>query len=389
MAANQSKAKKLPLRQQDPFLEREKLKYPNPLPSREFILSLLAEQGVPLFPGELAEMLSILPAELGFFERRLLAMEREGQVIINRKGAVCVAGKLDLIKCRIQGHRDGYGFAVPAEGDSDDLFLPEREMRKVMHGDIVMVRQVGTDKRGRTEGAVVEVLDRAVSQVVGRIYHERGVWMVVPEDKRISHDILMEAGGEGKATHGQVVMAEIVTPPDSYRQAIGRVVEVLGNYADPGMEIEIALRKHDLPYRFPDAAAEQAQQLAFGIGDFEANLLFLDANEFGVGVDIHAFIFENLHHGRLRLDSDDTRAQPAECGDTIADMGADIEYEIAAPYEAAVEPVHGCRARAMAIIDTQRPDDAARGPEAFEHGGCRVRPNAAPKPQPRWREAPN
>ncbi|GGY05510.1 ribonuclease R [Paludibacterium paludis] len=258
MAAKQNKAKKTPLRQQDPYLEREKLKYSNPLPSREFILSILAEQGVPLFAGELAQMLSIEAGEDTFFERRLRAMEREGQIIINRKGAVCVAGKLDLIKCTVQGHRDGYGFAVPAEEGRDDLFLPEREMRKVMHGDTVMVRHVGADKRGRAEGAVVEVLDRAVTQVVGRIYHERGVWLVVPEDRRISHDILIEQGGEGGAGHGQVVVAGIVTPPDSHRQAIGRVIEVLGNYADPGMEIEIALRKHELPYLFSAEAEAQA-----------------------------------------------------------------------------------------------------------------------------------
>lgn len=260
MVAKQKKSKKPALREQDPYLEREKSKYSNPLPSREFVLSILAEQGVPLFPDELAHMLSIRRAEREFFDRRLGAMERSGQIIINRKGAVCVANKLDLIKCRIVGHRDGYGFAVPEEGDSGDIFLSEREMHKVLHGDRVMVRVTGTDRRGRSEGSIAEVLERAVHSVVGRIYQERGVWFFVAEDRRINQDILIEQGGEGHARHGQVVMVEILQQPDSHRQSIGRVLEVLGDYADPGMEIEIALRKHDLPYRFSEAAEAQAKK---------------------------------------------------------------------------------------------------------------------------------
>jgi ribonuclease R len=261
MAQSQKKQKKLSLRDQDPFLEREKLKYSNPLPSREFIMQILAEQGVPLFPDELAQMLSILGDEQAFFERRLRAMGRDGEILINRKGAVCVAQKLDLIRCKVSGHRDGFGFAIPDEGEGrgNDIFLPEREMKKVMHGDRVMVRPSGLDRRGRQEGKIVEVLEHAVTKLVGRIQHERGVWVVRSEDRRINHDVLIEPGGDGGAQDGQVVMVDILRQPDAYHQPVGRVAEVLGNYADPGMEIEIALRKHDLPHRFPDDALEQAK----------------------------------------------------------------------------------------------------------------------------------
>nr|WP_199067662.1 ribonuclease R [Chromobacterium sp. ASV5] len=261
MAKAQKKQKILSLREQDPYLEREKLKYANPLPSREYLLQLLAEQGVPLFPEELAQMLSISEAELSFFERRLLAMERDGQVIINRKGAVCVAEKLDLVRCKVVGHRDGYGFAAPDEGEGKgvDIFLPEREMRKVMHGDRVMIQPSGVDRRGRQEGRVAEVLEHAVTRLVCRIQHERGVWVARPEDKRINHDILIEPGGEAGASDGQVVTVDIVQYPDGRRQPVGRVAEVLGNYADPGMEIEIALRKHALPHVFSEDALAQAK----------------------------------------------------------------------------------------------------------------------------------
>ncbi|WP_287877193.1 ribonuclease R [Aquitalea sp.] len=261
MAQSAKKQKNTPLRMQDPFLEREKLKYSNPLPSREFVLQLLEQNGVPMFPEELAVLLSIKNAELGFFERRLLAMEREGQLIINRKGAICAAEKLDLIKCKVSGHRDGFGFGLPDEGEGSgvDIFLPEREMKKAMHGDRVLVRPSGVDRRGRQEGKIVEVLDHAVTKLVGRIHQERGVWIVTPEDRRIRHEILIEPDSQGDAKHGQVVMVEILQYPDAYRQPVGQVVEVLGNYADPGMEIEIALRKHALPHEFPADVVAQAK----------------------------------------------------------------------------------------------------------------------------------
>ncbi|WP_428829243.1 ribonuclease R, partial [Paludibacterium yongneupense] len=258
MPATPKKTKNPSLRLQDPYLEREKLKYSKPLPSREHVLAILAQQGVPMSQDELARVLSITDEELGFFTRRLSAMEREGQIIINRAGAVCVAKKLDLVKCRVSGHRDGFGFAIPEDGEGNDIFLSEREMHKVMHGDRVMVRATGTDRRGRIEGRIAEVLEHAVSKLVGRIHLEHGVWMVTAEDQRISHEILIESGGENGAKQGQVVMVQIVMQPDGYRQPIGRVIEVLGNYADPGMEIEIALRKHALPHEFSLAAEEEA-----------------------------------------------------------------------------------------------------------------------------------
>lgn len=266
MATKRKNSKNVPLRQQDPFLAREKTKYDNPLPSREFILEILEKNGVPMHAEELAAVFPIYDNELDLFERRLRAMERAGQVLINRKGDICVAQKLDLIPCRISGHRDGFGFAMREAGDGDDIFLSEREMRKAMHGDRVMVRIAGTDRRGRQEGRIAEIIERRTTRLIGRIYKERGVWFVVPEDRRINHEMLVEAGGEDGASDGQVVMVDIVDYPDEHRQAIVRVTEVLGEYADPGMEIEIALRKHDLPHVFSDEALAQAKATSQKVG---------------------------------------------------------------------------------------------------------------------------
>lgn len=246
------------LREQDPFLVREKQKYPSPLPSREFVLQVLAERGVPLSTQELGNLLSITEDEWVFFTRRLRAMAREGQVLINRRGFVCVAEKIEAIAGRVIGHRDGFGFFTPDEGGKD-WFLSEREMKKVLHGDRVLVQKAGTDRRGRTEGHIIEVLERAHQTLVGRLHSERGVLILIPEDKRIHQDVLIEPNPDLLAQVGQVVVAELLVQPAPHVQPMGRVCEILGNVGDSGIEIEIALRKHALPYQFSAAALEQAQ----------------------------------------------------------------------------------------------------------------------------------
>jgi ribonuclease R len=133
----------------------------------------------------------------------------------------------------VQGHRDGFGFVIPDDGQLD-IFLSEREMTRVMHGDRVLVKVLGTDRRGRPEGQITEVIERANRQVIGRLLNENGVLIVAPEDKRISHDILIPPKAHLNAKLGQVVSVEIVDYPDSYRQAVGRVVEILGEIDDPG-----------------------------------------------------------------------------------------------------------------------------------------------------------
>ncbi len=242
--------KKRKLRDLDPQLEREKARYGHALPSREFILQTLEDQGVPVNENALQSLLEITEEETEIFGRRVSAMLREGQIMRNRKGDICVVEKLDLIKGRVQGHPDGFGFLVPDDG-SPDLFLSAKEMHKALHGDRVMVREIGVDRRGRREGTIVEVLERAVTQLVGRLHADHGILFVEAENRRISQDILIPGEESMGARAGQVVMVEIIQQPSKHAQPIGRIVEILGNYTSPGMEIEIALRKHELPHQFP------------------------------------------------------------------------------------------------------------------------------------------
>ncbi len=249
------------IRELDPFLERERAQYENPLPSREYILQILAEKGVPLDEEELCGMLHIEPHEAELFTRRLRAMERDGQIMRNRKRAICIMDKLDLIKGKVQGHPDGFGFLIP-DDDSADLVLSAKEMHKALHGDTVMARVSGMDRRGRREASIVEVLVHGTTRLVGRLFSEHGIQFVVAENRRISQDILVAPGENCGAQAGQVVMLELIQQPSKNAQPIGRIVEVLGNYADPGMEIEIALRKHDLPNEFPAEAKRQAEKFS-------------------------------------------------------------------------------------------------------------------------------
>ena len=230
-------------------------------PTRETILECLRVADVPLTPSDLAQRLGVTAAQSGPLLRRLAAMERDGQLLPNRKGVLLLATRLDLIAGRVQGHRDGFGFLLPDAG-GPDLFLSPREMQKAMHGDRVLVRRVGYDSRGRPEGSIVEVTERAHRRLVGRFVNERGVHIVIPEDQRIKHDIIVAPADTGGAQHGQVVTIEIVSPPANGAPPIGRVVEVLGEIGDPGMEIEIAVRKFDVPHQFRPSAVEQAARFA-------------------------------------------------------------------------------------------------------------------------------
>jgi ribonuclease R len=230
------------------------------LPSREAILAALRNAGTPLPPADLEHELSVGPIARDAFYGRLAAMERDGQLLTNRKRELCVVAKLDLVVGTVQGHPDGFGFLVPDEG-GDDYFLSPREMHKVLHGDRAALRKSGTDRRGRPEGEIVEVLERVNREIVGRLYEEHGIWFVVAENRRINQDLLIPPGDLGGAKSGQVVVAEIVEQPAANREAIARVKEVLGSATDSGIEIEIALRKHALPFEFSADAERQAKRL--------------------------------------------------------------------------------------------------------------------------------
>ena len=249
------------LRLEDPQKEREAMFYEKPLPSRELILKVMADQGVPLSIAKLNELLEIASDESEAFNKRIRAMERQGQIMRNRKDDFCISEKLNLIPGRIQGHADGFGFLIPDQG-GDDIFLSSREMMQVLHNDRVMVQTIGQDRKGRPEGKVIEILERKNETLVGRVVQGQGVTIVAAEDKRINQDFLIPYHFDMDAKPGQIVVIEITAQPSFKSRPMGKVIQILGNYADSGMEIEIALRKHQLPYNFSQETIEIAESFS-------------------------------------------------------------------------------------------------------------------------------
>lgn len=246
----------------DPFQEREAEKYEKPIPSREFILNLLKQNDMPQSRQNLAKLLDLHEEdELEALRRRLRAMERDGQILRNRKNAYGVVSKMNLVRGRITGHPDGFGFLIPDEG-GEDLFLSEREMRVVLHGDRALARVSGTDRRGRREGAIVEVTQRANEKVVGRLIQDAGMYFVIPHNRRISQDVLIPLDQLLDAEAGQIVEVGIIEHPNKHRSPLGKIINVLGDHMAPGMEIDIALRSFELPHEWSEQVVEQAE--AFG-----------------------------------------------------------------------------------------------------------------------------
>jgi ribonuclease R len=248
----------------DPFAQREAQKYDNPISSREFIMLQLDAVGKPMNFQSLAKALNIQgPKDSEALRRRLAAMERDGQLVRNRRNQYGLAKKMDLVRGRVIAHPSGYGFLVPDES-TGDLFLSEKEMRSLMHGDRVLVNLIGIDHRGRREGALVEVLERNTHQIVGRFNYRKsqGISFVKSDNARIRHTVLVDNKKRHQARDGQMVVVKIVEYPTPYNPPVGEIVEVLGDYRAPGMEIDIAIRSHDLPHQWSSEVLAETTQFS-------------------------------------------------------------------------------------------------------------------------------
>ncbi|MQA21716.1 ribonuclease R [Rugamonas rivuli] len=237
------------------------------IPSREEILGIFRSAKAPLDLRALSKSLKVATEAQAVLSRRLNAMQRDGQIVSDDTGHFSLATDTGFISGRVSSHKDGFGFVIPDE-PGEDLFLPEKEMQKVLHGDRVLAKVIGVDRRGRPEGTIVEVVSRANTHIIGRLLNENGAWIVAPEDQRIAQDILVE-GSIGKAKSGQIVSVELTEQPMRFKQPVGKIVEILGSLDDPGMEIEIAVRKFGVPHVFSDAALKQANKLPDVVRDID------------------------------------------------------------------------------------------------------------------------
>ncbi len=253
----------------DPLAEREAARYEHPIPSRMALLEWLRKQGQVLKGEHIAEGLGLIEdRDRQALDKRLAAMVRDGQLLLNRRGGFAVVAKLDLKRGTVIGHADGFGFCKPDEG-GDDLFLPPKEMKAVLHGDRVLVALHSVDARGRQVGTIVEVLERANNSLVGRFMVDRGLSLVVPDHKRIHHEVLIPPGAEGQAKNGDRVVVNITAHPERHRQPVGEVVEVLGDRLSPALAIELSVRAANLPSAWPDGALADAEAVPDRVTDAE------------------------------------------------------------------------------------------------------------------------
>jgi ribonuclease R len=248
--------------QEDPRFREESARYAKPIPSRQHLLATLAAANQPLGFDAIAARLDIRePAEREALGKRLGAMARDGELLVNRADKYCLVDRLPVVVGTVSGHRDGFGFLVPDE-EGDDLFLPYREMRMLFHGDRAAARITGRDERGRPEGAIVEVLERRTRQVAGRFTLEGGVGFVTPDNRRVSQRIVVPREQAGTARHGDLAVIEITEQPSRSRDAVGRVLRVLPEGGGADTAIDLAIASHGLSHEFPPQALAEAR--AFG-----------------------------------------------------------------------------------------------------------------------------
>ncbi|WP_221076040.1 ribonuclease R [Agarivorans aestuarii] len=194
------------------------------------------------------------------FSTSLAELVDEGAIVTTRIGAYTLPERLGLVTGTIIGHRDGFGFLKTTQ-EGTDLFLPAKEMRKVFHNDFVLAAPSSMDKRGRREGQVIRVLKPGKLELVGRFFVEGNHRYVVPDDSRINQDILIGKNDTAGARQGQVVVIEVISRPAAPKLAVGKVTDILGDKMAPGMEVQVALRNHDIPHEWPNAVTKAVSKL--------------------------------------------------------------------------------------------------------------------------------
>ena len=238
-----------------------KKNYKHPIPSRNKLIEFLEEAGKPLKTEAIMSGFSLKGQRMrALLVDTLSGMVRAGQIIENRRHEYCLTQKLELTTGRVSGHKDGFGFVMPDDG-SEDVYLSAREMRSVFHGDRVAVKIIGEDRRGKPEGVLVDVLERGTREIAGQFIRERGIGVVIPDNAKIAHRILIAKGESGGAKPGQIVVAQILDYPTNIEQPTGRIVQVIGSPDQKGIATDIAIQSHGIPTGWPKPVRAQVEKI--------------------------------------------------------------------------------------------------------------------------------
>ena len=353
---NQSKPR---VKTQDPHRKREADKYEHPVASREYIVQSLESMGKPATLEQLAAKFQLRTVEeFEGLRRRLRAMQRDGQLMRTRNKAYALISQLDVVAGRVLGHRDGFGFLIPDDG-SPDLFLSEFQMQQVFTDDRVLVSVSQTGGRRKREGRIIDVLERNTRSLVGKFYREDGLCFVSADNKAIAQDILIMPDGHGEAKHGDYVVIDIVQQPAKRHQAIGRVVEVLGDQLTAGMEFDLAVRSHAIPFEWSATVLAEAQQVS----------MQLDAKDLQHRLDLRQLPFYTIDGEDARDFDDAVHCQRTEQGGwelyvAIADVSHYVKPAMALDEEA-------CR-RGNSVYFPSRVIPML--PEQLSNGLCSLKP---------------
>ncbi len=232
--------------------------YKHPIPSRNDLLDMLIDVGKPLKAEPIMQAYGLKGQRMrSQLVEQLQDMVRAGQILENRRGEFCLTAKLDLVTGKVSGHRDGFGFVIRDDGEPDDIFLSAREMRSLFDGDRVAIRMVGDDHRGRPQGELVDVLERGTREIAGQFIRERGIGIVIPDNAKLSHRILIPKGEAANAKHGNMVVAEILDYPTHVEQATGRITTIIGVPGEKGIATDIAIHAHAIPFKWPAAVSKE------------------------------------------------------------------------------------------------------------------------------------
>jgi ribonuclease R len=251
----------LPRKQKTDKKKHKGKRYKHPIPTPNELIDFLTEAGKPLKAEAILEAFGLKGQRMrSLLVDKLYAMVRAGQILENRRGEYCLTAKLDLVTGTVSGHRDGFGFVARDDGDADDVYLSAREMRSLFDGDRVAIRIVGMDRRGRSEGELVDILDRGTRQVAGQFIRERGIGLVIPDNPKISHRILIPKDDWGNAKPGQIVVAEILDYPTHVEQATGRIINIIGAPDEKGIATDIAIHSNAIPQKWPRGVLDEIEK---------------------------------------------------------------------------------------------------------------------------------
>lgn len=246
----------------DPFYDREAEKYESPIASRELITNYLEKIAKPANLENIAQAMELKSDDQKeALHRRLRAMERDGQLIFTRRKCYALPEKLAIVKGSVIAHRDGFGF-LRVEGQPEDYFLSPEQMRKTMQGDVVLAQPMGSQYKGKTEARIVRVIEPRSNQIVGRYFIEEGIGFVVPDDSRLSFDILITEKPNETVRMGAVVVVELLKRPERRQKAVGKITEILGENMGTNLAIEIAIRNHDIPHVLPTEVEKTVSKLS-------------------------------------------------------------------------------------------------------------------------------